>query len=137
MQITIDTTKELSDLDKSVLRTLLGHSASSSAPATAAEAEEPTVAKAAAPAKKAAAPAKKAAAPKPDPEPEPGAARQEPDEDLLGSDGPTMEDAVALATKLVHGGEAARVKAALADAGAKRVSELKESDIADFVATLS
>lgn len=144
MQITIDTTKELSDLDKSVLRTLLGHSASSSAPATAAEAEEPTVAKAAAPAKKAAAPAKKAAAPKPDPEPEPDededateAVEEDADEDLLGSDGPTMEDAVALATKLVNGGEAARVKAALADAGAKRVSELKESDIADFVATLS
>jgi hypothetical protein len=50
---------------------------------------------------------------------------------------PTMADAVALATKLVSNGDAAKVKAALSDAGAKRVSELDEDKIAGFVAALS
>jgi hypothetical protein len=48
-----------------------------------------------------------------------------------------MADAVALATKLVSAGESAKVKQALADAGAKRVSELSDDAIAGFVAALS
>jgi hypothetical protein len=44
---------------------------------------------------------------------------------------------VARATELVGAGEAARVKAALADLGVKKVSELKsDEDIAAFVAAL-
>jgi hypothetical protein len=111
MKITIDTTEELSATDLEILALLTGTNA---------------VAPTAKPA------AKKAAAAKPAPEPEPEA-----DEDLVGGDAPTMADAVALATKLVSAGDAAKVKAALADAGAKRVSELPDDAIAGFVAALS
>lgn len=111
MQITIDTTEALSDLDQAVLAVLTG-SSNGSAPATASK-----------PA------AKKAAAPKPAPEPA--------EEDLLGGGEPTMADAVALATKLVSEGQAAQVKEALAAVGAKRVSELTDDTIATFVSSLS
>lgn len=50
---------------------------------------------------------------------------------------PTMEDAVALATQLVSNGRAADVKAALASFDTKRVSELKDDAIPQFVALLS
>ena len=49
---------------------------------------------------------------------------------------PTMSDAVAAATQLVSSGKAAQVKAALAEVGAKRVSEMGEGDIAAFMAAL-
>jgi len=128
MHITINTAEELSDLDKSILRTLLGHSAPSSAPATVAEAE-------AKPEKPAPAKKKKVAT-KPAPEPE--LEEEEEEEEEATNDGaPSMEDAVSLATKLVNGGRASDVKAALAEAGCKRVSELDESDIASFVEALS
>lgn len=52
-------------------------------------------------------------------------------------DEPTMKDAVDLATKLVSGGEAARVKEALAGVGAKRVSEIPEDKVGEFIASLS
>jgi len=58
------------------------------------------------------------------------------DEDLVGGTGPTMADAVALATELVSTGKATKVKAALTDLGAARVSELKEKDIPTFMAAL-
>lgn len=102
MHITIDTSTDLTDLERQILQSLLG-----GAPA---------------PAKKA------AAAPKPEPEPE---------EDLLGTDdGPTLEDAVKRATELVAGGKAAEVKAALAAAGVKRVSELSGAKISTFLDAL-
>jgi len=126
MHITINTAEELSDLDKSILRTLLGHSAPSSAPATVAEAE-------AKPEKPAPAKKKKVAT-KPAPEPE---LEEEEEEEATNDGAPSMEDAVSLATKLVNGGRASDVKAALAEAGCKRVSELDESDIASFVEALS
>lgn len=72
---------------------------------------------------------KAAKAAEPEPEPE--------DEDLLGGGEPTMEDAVAAATKLVSDGKAADVKAALAKVGAKRVSEVKPENIAKFIGLLS
>lgn len=63
-------------------------------------------------------PEARAEAPKGKPEPEPV-------EDLVGTDdAPTLDDAVARATALVSEGKAAAVKAALATAGSKRVSEL-------------
>jgi hypothetical protein len=128
MQITINTAEPLSDVDVAVLRTLLGESAET--PVSA-----PVAAKAAPAAKKAAPKAEKAA-PAPEPEEEPEA---EADEDLVGGDddAPTMEDAVALATKLVSSGQAAKVKAALGEVGAKKVSEIKAGDIATFVNALS
>lgn len=109
MQITIDTNEELSAKDLQILALLTGGEA---------------------PAKPA---AKKAAAAKPAPDPEP---EQAADEDLVGG-APTMADAVALATKLVSAGQSAKIKEALADAGAKRVSELSEDAIPGFVAALS
>lgn len=124
MQITINTAEPLSDLDVKVLGVLLGEETAEAAPKAAAPA----------PAKKAAPKAAPKAEKAPEPEPEDDA-----DEDLVGGDddSPTMEDAVALATKLVQGGQAAKVKAALAEVGVKKVSEIKAGDLATFVNTLS
>ena len=74
------------------------------------------------------------AAAKPEPEPEPEVEAE--DDDLLGG-GPTMEDAVALATKLIDDDRAADVKAALASVGVKKVGELKGAGIAAFIEELS
>lgn len=112
ISITINDLDNLSDLERQVLATAL----------------EGTVATTEKPKPK---PAKKAQ-PKSAPEPEP----EEEDEDLLGDDGPTMKDAVAKATELVSGGDAAKVKSALADLGVKRVSELKDGDIPAFLSAL-
>lgn len=77
------------------------------------------------------------AAAKPEPEPEPEVeAEDDEDDDLLGA-GPTMEDAVALATKLIDDDRAADVKAALASVGVKKVGELRGDDIAAFIEELS
>lgn len=108
MKLVIDTTEELSAQDLQILSLLTG----GTAPAAAA----PKVS------------AKKTATPDPEPAAE---------EDLVGGDAPTMADAVALATKLVSAGQSAKVKEALADTGAKRVSELSDDAIAGFVAALS
>lgn len=65
----------------------------------------------------------------------------EPEDDLLGTDPePVVEyttaDAVAKATQVLADGGTANVKAALAAAGVKRVSELKGAAIAGFIAAL-
>ena len=137
MQIIIHDTNELSELDLTVLKALVGVESSTPAAANKASSTAAPAAEKAAPAAKkaaAAAPAKKAAA-KPEPDPEPEAEEEEPeaeDEDLVG--GPTMADAVALATKLVSEGRAVEVKSTLAECGAaKRVSELEGDNIAKFV----
>lgn len=85
--------------------------------------------------------AKKAAAKAPEPEPEED---EDDDADLIGEDedepeaeAATMADAVKLATALVNGGEGPRVKAALNERSAKRVSELKPKDIQSFVDELT
>lgn len=133
IEIHHNTAEPLTEQDRALLKALLGEETGStpvSAPAAAAPAKA---------AKKAAPKAEKAApAPEPEPEDEPEAdAEPEADEDLVGDDGPTMEDAVALATKLVSSGQAAKVKAALGEVGAKKVSEIKAGDIATFVNALS
>jgi hypothetical protein len=107
LQIIINVGEELTDQDREILALVTGTTA--------------------APAKTTA--AKKTAPAKPEPE-------SEAEDDLLGST-PTMADAVALATKLVSAGDSQKVKDALAEAGAKRVSELAEDKIAAFVAALS
>jgi hypothetical protein len=125
MQITISfDPATLTDEDKAVLASLAGG-------VTAPTAEK--AAPAAAPAAKAA-PKAKAAPRAEEPVEE---AEEVVEDDAPDADGATMEDAVALATKLVSSGQAAKVKAALAEAGAKRVSELGEDKIADFIASLS
>lgn len=78
---------------------------------------------------------KKAAAPKKEKKEELPVVEEE-EEDLVGGDAPTMSDAVAAATNLVSTGEAAKVKAALAEVGAKRVSEIEDGDIPAFLAAL-
>ena len=125
MQITIDT-NNLSELDLRILW-LLGNA--DDAPAPKAEKAAPK----AEPAAKAAPKAK----PTPKAEEPVEELEEAVEEDTADESGATMEDAVALATKLVSSGQAAKVKAALAEAGAKRVSELKDEDIASFIAALS
>lgn len=118
MQITIDT-NNLSELDINMLAFLAGQSD---------EAEEVEVAEPVAEKPKKAAAAKAAAKTEPEPA----------EEDLLGGeDAPTMSDAIAAATELVSSGGAAKVKAALAEVGVKRVSELPETDIVRFLAALN
>lgn len=115
MTITITSDGPLTAREISVLQILLGEE-NVSADGSAIQASAPKAA------------AKKAtAAPKPAPEPE---------EDLLGTEGPTLEDAVKRATELVAAGKAAAVKAALAGAGVKRVSELSGAKIATFLDAL-
>lgn len=117
MQITIDT-NNLSETDVNFLRVLVG--------------DAPAPTEAAPAAKKAT--AKKAAA-KPEPTPEPEADEAVAD-DSSDADTPTLEDAVALATKLVSAGKSKEVKAALTDVGAKRVSEVDEDKIGELIAAL-
>jgi hypothetical protein len=125
MQITFDT-NDLSAEDRDLIARAIGVDSEPSIP-VASPTAAPAVAKKAA--------AKKAAAPAPvvEEEPEP-----EEDEDVLGGSAEyTMGDAVARATELVGDGQAARVKAALADLGVKKVSELKsDEDINAFVVSL-
>ena len=117
MQITIDTSAPLSDLDKDFLKVLLGEV--NTAPTTTIVTE---------PAK---APRPKAPA-KPAPEPEP-----EPEEDLIGGDPePTVEDAIAAATAAVNTGQRAVVMAALKSIGVDRVSNIPQSKVAAFLAGL-
>lgn len=117
MHISIDTSVDLSGVDKNILLALVGD-----VPAKASSA--PSVAKKATPAKKAA-----AAKPAPEPEPEPV------EEDLLGGDDePTLDDAVAKATAMVADGKAKEVKAALNAVGAAKVSALAGDQIAAFLA---
>lgn len=128
MQITINTEQELSALDLRVLRALAGDNAE--------EAVSKPAKPAAAPAKATAAPKAEKAAKKPEPD-EDEDTTEEGDGDEDEAKGPTLQDAVALATKLVSGGKAKEVKAALTELGAKRVSELDEDSIPQFIDKLS
>lgn len=142
MQIVLDTNQSLSDTEKAVLRTLLGESGPTPVTEPAGGwsegGPEEKPAKKSAPAKKAA-PKKQA---KPDPEPEPDEDEAEADEpevdDLADADedAPTMDDAIRVATELVSDGKAAQVKEALAELGAKRVSELSADDVPAFLQSL-
>ena len=127
MQIIIDTAglDSLTALERGVLELLLGQPV-----------DKPMAKKA--PAKKA--PAKKATPPSPPTppsapsapspeEPEPAAAEED-------EEGPTLDAAVARATALVADGKQSQVKAALKTVGAKRVSELKPSNIEAFLEAL-
>lgn len=67
-------------------------------------------------------------------------AAEETVEDLVGggddAEEYTLEDVVSKATELINAGKQGIVKGALADFGAKRVSEVDPSDFAAFVAKL-
>lgn len=119
MEIVISDTNELTELDIRVLAVLTGSTPAATPVKAAPKAKLEKAATAPAPAVEAA--------------PEPEAAPEE----AADEDSATLADAVAIATKLVSSGEAAKVKAALSDLGAKRVSELSGSKIASFVSALS
>lgn len=80
------------------------------------------------------APRRRAAAkPEPTPEPEPEAPAEDDDEDLVGGDGPTLQDAIDKAQSMMAAGKAADVKAALAEIGVKKVSLLEGDQIQQFL----
>lgn len=58
------------------------------------------------------------------------------DDETAAEEGPTLQDAVDLATKMVSEGKSADVKSALAEVGAARVSQLKGESIAAFLKIL-
>lgn len=139
MQIIIDTTEEISDLEQQMLLLFLTGKVTPVPDLEPAKAEP----KAEPPAKKAA--AKKAAA-KPDPEPEPEPMAEEPLEDEPESEDEGIDDetsdedllamAVKKATEMVAGGEAAQVRDALDAAGANRVRELNADNVREFFKAL-
>ena len=145
MLITVDTSQPLSDLDRQVLQAVLADTwpPTKEAPATWTAsggwaAEKPAEEPAEKPAKKAPARRTRKAAPDPEPSPEsvpsaPSAeSADEPDEDA----GPTKEDALAAATKLLGEGRMADVKGVLSNFGVKKVSDLKPSQYGDFIDSL-
>jgi hypothetical protein len=148
MQITIDTTEEISDLDRQVLGLLAGGTFILGGEPEEFEDEEEPEPEPVKPAKKA---AKKAAAKKPEPEPEPMAEEPveedeeeeevEEDEEEIDEDEQSDEELLALAvkkaTEMVAAGQAAQVREALDAAGANRVRELNADNVRDFFKALS
>lgn len=146
IQINIDT-QDLSKTDKEILAFLGGSEKDfvvHSSPEDASEPDAPAKAKPAPAKKEEPAPAK--AKPAPAKKEEPAPAKEEPVEEPVekpkptakkaaqAGDGPTMAQAVEIATKLVSENKTAEVKAALQAQGVRRVSELKDSEqIAAFI----
>ena len=117
IEIHHNTNEPLNEQDKALLRALLGEKVQA-----VAASEEPVKP----------APLKKT--PKAE---EPQEAEEQAADEAEAADEPTLEDAQALARKFVAAGEAAKVKKALTKVGAKKVSEIPEDKIADFMADLS
>ena len=139
--ITLTLELPLSDHDRAVLSALATAGLGELPPAPAKKAPAPEPAPAEAPAKKAPAkkaPAKKAPVPEPAPaEPETEApAEPETEAPAKGTDGPTVDDAVARAASLLSEGRADSVKAALASLDINRVSQLKPSQVGAFLEAL-
>ena len=139
--ITLTLELPLSDHDRAVLSALATAGLGELPPAPAKKAPAPEPAPAEAPAKKA--PAKKAPAKKaPEPETEAPAPAEapapEPETEApdRGTDGPTVDDAVARAASLLSEGRADAVKAALASLDINRVSQLKPSQVGAFLEAL-
>lgn len=135
MQIIINTEEPFNDVEKAVLRALLGEevrTAVVNVTTNVDEDDKPEPAKKAAPAKKA--PAKKAAAKKPEPDPEPDEEEEQDDEQDDEQD--PLDVAVARATDLLSQKKGAKVKAALEAAGAKKVSDLKGDAVQVFLEAL-
>ena len=123
IQITLDSNAPLTEKDRAILAPILGNIVPIEEPA-------PSTAKPARPAKPA--PAKTKPAPVEEPEVED---EETEDEDLLGGE-VTLQDAIDRATELVSSGKSAQVKAALAQVGAKRVSDIKPSNLKKFIDAL-
>ena len=136
IQITIDTTT-LTTEDAAVLAALLPgvKPAATETLKTPAPVAKP-VAKATPAAKPVAKPVARPAAkatPVEEPVAEEEPAIEEQEEDVVGVAAPTMADAVERASKLVSQNKTAGVKAALTDIGVRRVSELKDDQIKEFL----
>lgn len=149
MIITVNTEHPISAVDQAVLRALLSDPwpAAPAAPEEKAEeksdydkAVDARVKAQAEPAKAPAkrtrkAPAKVVEEPTPEPEAAPSAptapAAESADEEA--TDGPSLEDAISLATKLVSEGKRPKVKEALASIGVGRVSQLKPEQVQAFI----
>lgn len=134
MQITIDTSLPLNDLERAILSMCVG-GAPTQAPSVYVEPTEPveevkSVAKKAAAKKAAATPEPMAEEPLVEEELEEEEADEHTDEELLAL-------AVKKATEMVAGGEAAKVREALDAAGASRVRELNKDNVRDFFRALS
>ena len=142
MEIVINTSEPLSDIERKVLAVLMG--------------VEKTTPAAEVMKKEAAAVSKKATEekpkpkPKPEPEPEPIAEEPLPDEPVDvdadveeedegddTSDEDLLQMAVKKATEMVGSGEAAKVREALDAAGASRVRELNKDNVREFFKALS
>lgn len=163
MIITIDTTVQLSEQDSRVLEQLLRKPASievnseKAAPGVFVQQQttrsKTTEADGTVVTEEKAAPRRRAAAKKA-PEPVAEEAPEEPvdetpeaveddtpavleEEPAAAEEAPTLEDAVAAATPLISAGKASVVKAALANAGVKRVGELPAEKIAGFISELN
>lgn len=149
MQITIDTTEEISDLDRQVLGLLAGGTFVLGEPGETfdEEVEEEPEPEPVKPAKKAAA---KKAAKKPEPEPmaeepleedEEEVEEDEEEEEEIDEDEQSDEDLLALAvkkaTEMVAAGQAGQVREALDAAGANRVRELNADNVREFFKALS
>lgn len=162
MIITIDTTAPLSDQDKAILTPLLHPNPGTYSPVVNVQgdpdldslrarlaggtkedyvSEEKPAPRRRAAAKKAPEPVAEEAPEEPvDETPEaveddtPAVLEEEP---AATDDAPTLEDAVAAATPLISAGKASVVKAALANAGVKRVGELPAEKIAGFISELN
>lgn len=124
MQITIDTDKPLTVLDRALIEGLLGDAPTREV--VTEPAEKPAPAKRATPAKK--------AEPKSEPEPEP----EDEDDDLVGGDEDlvTKEQIVDLVTELAANGQGRAVKALLTKHKVAKVNELTEDKYPAFMAAL-
>jgi len=122
MIISIDTLQPLSDYDRQILSAMLGQSAPETVAAPPATPKAPRA-------------AKKAAAAEPAP------SEDIPDDQAVADETAEVSDlkdqAVALASELLAGGQKDRVIAALKDSGAPRVSEIPDAALAGFIAALT
>lgn len=134
-------TDTISETDKAMLRALVGETPAATVTVINSGADVVKEDRKAEQAKKAAPAAKKAAAPKAAPAPQEDAS-EDADEDVVGAEptaddsAPTLDDAIDRATELVKADKLAEVKAALKDAGVKKVGELPAGKIAGFLTAL-
>lgn len=145
MEIVINTSEPLSDIERKVLAVLMG--VDKTTPAAEVMKKEAAVVS-----KKAEEKPKPKPKPEPEPEPEPIAEEPLPEEPLPEeeeepeveedegddtSDEDLLQMAVKKATEMVGSGEAAKVREALDAAGASRVRELNKDNVREFFKALS
>lgn len=126
MNITIQIDGELTDADKAILRAIAGDAPVAPGAMPSIGEAEPVVQDK---------PAPKKPGPKPKPKPaKEEAPEPEKDEETESS---VVEQAVARAAELLQSGGVDQVKAALADLGATRVSQLKPAQATEFLEKLA